>query len=289
MTNRRDFLKRTALAACAPLAQAQTRDHVSLSVPETAPAPVKWAAQELHDALTARGVSVSSSQQATFAIAADILKTAGPVERLEILPAAARLAVNGDDRGLIYALLDLADHVRLSPDPIVALRGRKQESGKPANSVRSVTRLFVSEVEDKPWFYDRDMWPAYFTMLATNRFNRFSLAFGIGYDFLREVTDAYFLFPYPFLLSPSRATKSAPAASPMPNATATWRRSASSANRPSRTVSISSWASGCTATNGPTAPRPTMSSKASTTETHGALLPRRADHAAEGRAPRSAA
>jgi hypothetical protein len=38
-------------------------------------------------------------------------------------------------------------------------------------------------------------------MLATQRFNRFNLAFGIGYDFIRQVTDAYFLFAYPFLLS----------------------------------------------------------------------------------------
>ena len=59
-------------------------------------------------------------------------------------------------------------------------------------------RLFVSEIEDKPWFYDRQMWPRYFDMLAQNRFNRFHLAFGIGYDFLRQVTDAYFLFAYPF-------------------------------------------------------------------------------------------
>lgn len=59
-------------------------------------------------------------------------------------------------------------------------------------------RLFVSDVEDKPWFNDREMWPAYFDMLAENHFNRFQLAFGIGYDFLREVTDAYFLFAYPF-------------------------------------------------------------------------------------------
>ncbi len=44
------------------------------------------------------------------------------------------------------------------------------------------------------------MWPAYFSMLAENRFNRFHLAFGIGYDFLRQVTDAYGLFLYPFLL-----------------------------------------------------------------------------------------
>ena len=55
-------------------------------------------------------------------------------------------------------------------------------------------------MEDKPWFNDRAMWPRYFDMLATQRFNRFNLAFGIGYDFIRHVTDAYFLFTYPFLL-----------------------------------------------------------------------------------------
>jgi hypothetical protein len=69
-----------------------------------------------------------------------------------------------------------------------------------AARVRGVMRLFVSDVEDKPWFNDREMWPAYFSMLAENYFNRFQLAFGIGYDFLREVTDAYFLFTYPFFL-----------------------------------------------------------------------------------------
>jgi len=72
---------------------------------------------------------------------------------------------------------------------------------RPANALRSVQRLFTSEVEDKPWFYDREMWPHYLAMLAENRFNRFNLSFGIGYDFLRAVTDAYFLFAYPFFLS----------------------------------------------------------------------------------------
>lgn len=76
----------------------------------------------------------------------------------------------------------------------------KAEERAPANAVRGMMRLFVSETEDKPWFYDRQMWPRYFDMLARNRFNRFHLAFGIGYDFLRQVTDAYFLFPYPFFL-----------------------------------------------------------------------------------------
>lgn len=72
------------------------------------------------------------------------------------------------------------------------------QSGR--SPVRSAMRLFVSDVEDKPWFYDREMWPRYLAMLAENRFNRFNLSFGIGYDFLRQVTDAYLLFAYPFLL-----------------------------------------------------------------------------------------
>jgi hypothetical protein len=72
---------------------------------------------------------------------------------------------------------------------------------RPANAVRSIQRLFTSEVEDKPWFYDREMWPHYLAMLAENQFTRFNLSFGIGYDFLRAVTDAYFLFAYPFFLT----------------------------------------------------------------------------------------
>lgn len=82
-----------------------------------------------------------------------------------------------------------------------ALALPQSAADRPANAVRSVQRLFTSEVEDKPWFYDREMWPRYLAMLAENRFNRFNLSFGIGYDFLRAVTDAYFLFLYPFLLA----------------------------------------------------------------------------------------
>ncbi len=72
---------------------------------------------------------------------------------------------------------------------------------QPAYAIRSISRLFVSEVEDKPWYYDRAFWERYLSMLAEYRFNRFQLAFGLGYDFLSEVTDAYFHFAYPFLLA----------------------------------------------------------------------------------------
>jgi hypothetical protein len=110
-------------------------------------------------------------------------------------------ACGHDARGLMYALLELADRVRHSGDPLTALAVPKPVTERPANTVRSVTRLFTSEIEDKPWYNDCEMWPAYLSMLAAHRFNRFSLALGIGYDFLTSVTDAYFLFAYPFLLS----------------------------------------------------------------------------------------
>ena len=71
---------------------------------------------------------------------------------------------------------------------------------RPFNAVRAIGRPFVSDVEDTPWFNDRAFWPAYFGMLARQRFNRFHLALGFGYDTLRWVTDAYLLFPYPFLV-----------------------------------------------------------------------------------------
>jgi hypothetical protein len=78
--------------------------------------------------------------------------------------------------------------------------GLTQTPPRATARIRSIQRLFVSEVEDKPWFNDREMWPRYLSMLAGNGFTRFNLSFGIGYDFLRQVTDAYFLFAYPFFL-----------------------------------------------------------------------------------------
>ena len=37
-------------------------------------------------------------------------------------------------------------------------------------------------------------------MAAAARFNRFHLAFGLGYDFLQRVEDSYPVFLYPFLM-----------------------------------------------------------------------------------------
>ncbi|TNC65521.1 hypothetical protein [Rubellimicrobium roseum] len=108
-----------------------------------------------------------------------------------------------DARGLVYALTELADRARhaegddpfAGPFPLVE---------RPSARIRSIARLFCSESEDLGWFHDRDGWRDYLTMLATNRFNRFSLTLGMGYNYPYHnawIRDVYFYFPYPFLLA----------------------------------------------------------------------------------------
>jgi len=111
------------------------------------------------------------------------------------------LASGADARGLVYALLELADRVKFAADPMSALNNVQPTIQQPANRIRSVARLFASDVEDKPWFNDRDFWQRYLTELVTQRFNRFHLTFGLGYDFTTEIRDAYFHFAYPFLVA----------------------------------------------------------------------------------------
>ena len=228
--NRRQFL-RTATGAAAVAATGvaralgKTRDIAIVLDPADTLASstsARWAAEELHRALVERKVSArifEHSPQApashlrifsagsTAPEAAAALKAAGV--HMATAPDSLALCQNKegvwacgqDARGLTYALLELADRVRHAADPIAALAVPKPVVERPANSVRSIMRLFTSEVEDKPWYNDREMWPVYLSTLAAQRFNRFNLALGIGYDFLTNVTDAYFVFSYPFLLS----------------------------------------------------------------------------------------
>ncbi|HTY00595.1 MAG TPA: hypothetical protein VMG09_11255, partial [Bacteroidota bacterium] len=188
--------------------------------------PSLWALMELEKSLTSRGVDVHRCSTFDQARAGDVIVAAAGLgssvangllqasrtsvpkvpEALGLVPAMANstevlLACGYDVRGLVYALLELADRVTHTEEPLDALSLRQPVVEQPANDIRSNARLFVSETEDKPWFNDREMWGHYLTMLAAQRFNRFNLSFGIGYDFLQNVTDAYFLFAYPFFLA----------------------------------------------------------------------------------------
>ena len=188
--------------------------------------PTQWAVNELEKSLMVEGIDVfrcdniSHARGEDFIIAVTgsdstlsrtLLKNSeieipDTNEALGLVPVKFNdkqilLTCGYDVRGLVYALLELADRVQYSGQSLDSLKIQKPVIEKPANKIRSVSRLFVSEIEDKPWFYDREMWNEYLTMLTTQRFNRFNLSMGIGYDFLQDVTDAYFLFAYPFFLS----------------------------------------------------------------------------------------
>jgi hypothetical protein len=186
--------------------------------------PVSLAVHELRQALAGRGFALRQAQS-TEDSAPFFIVAAGPnqplaaaalgrasvqlprkPESLAIVAAAFNgkpgvLATANDFRGLMYALRELADRVRHAPHPMQALQPLRPLVEEPFTEVRSAGRLFVSDVEDRPWFENRAFWPPYLSMLAAQRFNRLHLALGIGYDSLEGVTDAYLLFAYPFLLS----------------------------------------------------------------------------------------
>ena len=236
---RRQFIKKTGMATAVvagasllplPISAAENKSAITIVLDPsdalTTQPPVQWAAEQLCAALTARGVSSQisasldeappsqlcvlvagrASQSANQLLAAAKISLPDISEALALAPGKIgrrniTLAAGSDARGLVYALLELADRVNFSADPLAALKTVKPVSERPANSIRSISRGFNSDVEDKPWFQDRDFWPDYLTMLAANRFNRFNLTLGLSYDAPSGLRDTYFYFAYPFLLS----------------------------------------------------------------------------------------
>jgi hypothetical protein len=174
----------------------------------------RWATDHLTKALSARGIGTRNcanlqdappDQLCILTSAAAGLSLPDGPEVVCIAPQRigsrqVLLAGGSDPRGLTYALTGLADAVTNSADPLTALHPSQMVVERPANQIRSVMRLFASDIEDKSWFNDREFWKSYLTMLVTERFNRFNLALGLGYDFARDMLDTYFYFAYPFLL-----------------------------------------------------------------------------------------
>jgi hypothetical protein len=175
-------------------------------------ASVRWAAEQLQLAIKTKGEDASIigspeemrgaqmyipvRRKAAEATGLDAFSLIG-----DILNGRPATVVSGrESRGLTYGLLELADRVRYAPANTDALTVQQPIVEQSPNLVRSIARAFCSEIEDKAWYYDKDFWRGYLTELATQRFNRFNLTFGIGYDFPRGVTGDYFHFLYPYLL-----------------------------------------------------------------------------------------
>jgi hypothetical protein len=234
--NRREFLVKTGLTAAgcatAGILRARfdsetppltSREGISIlcdpTDPVVAAGPAQWAVLQLQQALAAQGFNVrrcgsldealpgalcilaagstsSWARDAGVEVPADSEALAiGPGK---LGPLTMLVARGGGVRGLVYALAELAEAI--ADNPISALRPAKVWTERPANRVRSVMRTFTSAAEDKAWFYDRGYWRRYLSMLVAQRFNRFNLAFGLGYDAPDRLVDTYLYFAYPFLL-----------------------------------------------------------------------------------------
>jgi hypothetical protein len=184
--------------------------------------PVRGAAEQLRKALAAKSLQcevvsspgraagaafcivvagVDSKLAAGFAPQADLRGR----ESIRFTPcrvgdAPALLVSATDPLGFVYGLTELVERVQSSADPVAALHPSAIVEERPANEIRCVSRYFCSELEDKPWYYDREFWPRYLDTLVASRFNRFCLAYGLEYDFPRGVTDDYLHLPYPYLV-----------------------------------------------------------------------------------------
>jgi hypothetical protein len=219
--SRRSFLKLTAAAAsvgAAEFARAMPADRrISVVVDQqsqlTNSAPVQWAVQKLRDAIAPENLA-AKADDADFSIVVAPIDSplATPFgqrttwqqpETAALIPGkheASVLVTGSDARGITYAVVELAERIRFGPDPVAALHVSEPMVESSPNKVRSVARAFVSELEDKAWFYDRTFWTTYLDSVAAARFNRFNFAFGFGWDFPRGVTGDYFHFPYPYLV-----------------------------------------------------------------------------------------
>ena len=227
---RREFLKwagATTALSLAPAAVAAADGRVSILLDDrdanAASAPVKWAAGRLRDALAEKSVTceIAALQEGINRSGACVVASGAGSElaRAALAGSSMRMRPEGvwfapgklgnspatlvsaiDSRGHVYGLLELADRVRFGENPYAALRVAAPAAEQPANEVRCVSRYFCSEIEDKPWYYDRNFWPAYLDTLVVSRFNRFCFAYGLEYDFPRGVTDDYLHLPYPYLV-----------------------------------------------------------------------------------------
>ncbi len=227
---RREFLKTAGAVTVLGLTHsgfAEASGRVAILIdagdPIASGEPVKRAAERLRKALSDKGVNcvvVQSTEEAKGSSSCVVVASAGSVfsrgfpqaktemaaaESVRLAPGhlegiAATLVSGVNQLGLIYGLLELTERVQFGAEPGAGLHVTDVIEERPANEVRCVSRYFCSELEDKSWYYDKTFWGDYLDTLVASRFNRFTLAYGLEYDFPRGVTDDYLHLPYPYLV-----------------------------------------------------------------------------------------
>ena len=103
----------------------------------------------------------------------------------------ALLVSGGDDRGLMYALLDVADRIGWAADPAHPLSEVRDTTEQPAVAERALSIYTMHRGHFESFFFDENYWRRYLDLLARNRFNSFALLF--AYE-----AAGYFAPAYPY-------------------------------------------------------------------------------------------
>ncbi len=234
--SRRGFLKTSTIFSIGTIAAANSLASVLLKKGNIAIVsddiakniPPGWAVGQLKSALERQGSAVrlvsriSEVKPDEFCIVASGMNSAiskgifkqnkitTPIEaeslclvqtKIKECQAPVLLAAGTDNLGLVYALTELADRVTCQKTGSSTLQFDEPLIERPASRTRSILRNFSSELEDKPWFYDKNYWLSYLDMLIYSRVNRLNFSTGMGYNSANGVSDGYLLFPYPFFVT----------------------------------------------------------------------------------------
>ncbi|HUT11908.1 MAG TPA: hypothetical protein VMY42_15510 [Thermoguttaceae bacterium] len=167
-------------------------------------------------ALQAKGIDVDrpdavSSAQGKIVIVAGLATGSGPaaelakvgnvpvpdtaealtIRHIELDDKPALLVLGWDDRGLMYAELDVADRIGWATDAENPISEVRDTLEKPYMPERALSIYTMHQKTFESFFYDEEYWARYLDMLAANRFNTFALLF--GYE-----NWGYFSPPYPY-------------------------------------------------------------------------------------------
>lgn len=187
-------------------------------VSDSAPSsPVQHGLEELLQALKQEGITVERVQSIDKAkgerlvvaglaksegLAAQLLQSTDQqpqkgkesllITRTEVQGRSVLLISGTDPRGLMYALLDVADRVGWSngpDDPFASVESVRQS---PELSMRSIVKMVAHPDEFERYAFNEAYWDRYFSMLARDRYNNFTLLF--GYE-----SQGYFYPVFPWL------------------------------------------------------------------------------------------
>jgi len=192
--------------------------HVSLVIDRQVGNPVRHGLKKVTAAFAEKGLSVQEvfsldNAQGNVVVVAGLARGSGAAA--ELLRSQERLSppegpealliqftkskskklllISGsDDRGLMYALLDVADRIGWSKNkgnPLSEVRNAREN---PAVSERSLSMYAMQRKHVESFFHDEAYWARYLDMLAENRYNTFALLFGYS-------PAAFLCPPYPYL------------------------------------------------------------------------------------------